>query len=105
MSRTGKNNSKQDSPRLLEKILQVLQDSNKPLNYKQVAGRLGINDQSQKMLVNFTLRDLAKKKTITEAGRGSYKMAENRSRSKDSKGFGQLPREKEGRPEKKIYAA
>ena len=79
MPHSIKNNKKED-PRLFEKILQILQDSGKPLNYKQVAGRLGFNDQSQKMLVNFMLRDLAKKKSIREAGRGSYTVAENQPR-------------------------
>jgi len=78
--RSGKNNNKEkDSSRLFEKVLQVLQDAGKPLNYKQVAGRLGINDQSQKMLVNFTLRDLAKKRSIKEAGRGSYVIDERQA--------------------------
>ena len=70
-------NNKTEDPRLFEKILQILQDSGKPLNYKQIAGRLGFNDQSRKMLVNFMLRDLAKKKSIKEAGRGSYVANEN----------------------------
>lgn len=72
-------NKKQEYPRLFEKILQILQDSGKPLNYKQVAARLGFNDQSRKMLINFMLRDLAKKKSVREAGRGSYTIAENRA--------------------------
>lgn len=78
MPRAEKRNTiEKENPRLFEKILQVLQNSGKPLNYKQVAGRLEINDQSQKMLVNFILRDLAKKKTIKEIGRGSYVLGEN----------------------------
>src|ERR1035437_10515320 len=81
MSRSGsKNKSDTNKPRLFEEVLQVLQDSNKPLNYKQIATRLGLNDQSQKMLVNFILRDLANKKTIKEVGRGSYTIGENHQR-------------------------
>ena len=81
MSRSGsKNKSDTNKPRLFEEVLQVLQDSNKPLNYKQISTRLGLNDQSQKMLVNFILRDLAGKKTIKEVGRGSYIVGENHQR-------------------------
>ena len=71
------NKKSKDKPRLFEQILQVLQDSDKPLNYKQVASHLGIKDQSQKMLINFILRDLAVKKTIRETGRGSYILGKN----------------------------
>lgn len=85
MPRTGKTNNKEkDNSRLFEKVLQVLQDAGKPLNYKQVAGRLGMNDQAQKVLVNFTLRDLAKKRSIKEAGRGSYVIDERQSRKSTS---------------------
>jgi len=81
MPRAEKRNIlEKENTRLFEKILQVLQDSGKSLNYKQIAGRLGINDQSQKMLVNFILRDLAKKKTIQEKGRGSYTLGENQKK-------------------------
>ena len=77
---SSENNKEINNPRLFEKVLQILQDSGRPMNYKQVASRLGINQQAQKMLVNFILRDLAKKKTIKEAGKGSYTMGENRER-------------------------
>jgi ribonuclease R len=100
MSGTGKNSTiKQDNSGLLEKILQVLRDSGKPVNYKQVAGRLNINDERQKMLVNFTLRDLAKKKVIKEAGRGSYTMDDRQSRANEPL------RGRDGEPQKKTYAA
>lgn len=81
MSRSGsKKKSDTQKPRLFEEVLQVLQDSTKPLNYKQISSRLGLNEESQKMLVNFILRDLAHKKTLKEVGRGSYIIGENHER-------------------------
>ena len=81
MSRSGsKKKSDIQKPRLFEEVLQVVQDSNKPLNYKQISSRLGLNEESQKMLVNFILRDLAHKKTLKEVGRGSYIIGENHER-------------------------
>jgi ribonuclease R len=79
MPRAEKNNIEKENPRLFEKILQILHDSEKTLNYKQISGRLGINDQSQKMLVNFILRDLVKKRKIKEGSKGSYSIGEGNS--------------------------
>ena len=50
----------------------MLKDVKKPLNYKQISARLGIEENAQKTLVSFLLRDMEKKKILKEAGRGQY---------------------------------
>jgi len=78
MSRSGnKKHKDKNNPRLFEAVLQLLRDVKKPLNYKEISARLGIEDQSQKTLVSFLLRDLAKKKSVREIGHGKYMLGEN----------------------------
>lgn len=57
----------------LEKdIIRLLSDIRKPLNYKQIASRLGIDDESRRTLIKFILRTLEKKKYVREIGGGRY---------------------------------
>ena len=62
---------------VFEDILRLFRDIGKPLNYKQISSRLGIEDDAQRTLVNFLLRDLAKKKFIREIGKGKYIVDDN----------------------------
>ena len=57
---------------LFEEVFQLLKDVHRPLNYKQIAARLGISDKAQKQLLGFLLQDMAKKGTIEEVGHGKY---------------------------------
>jgi len=75
MSRSRKKNKAKPEPHLFEEILQLLKDVNKPLNYKQISARLGIDDKAKKMLVNFLLRDMEKKRSVKEVGHGKYIIA------------------------------
>lgn len=68
----SKKNKTEKKIHLFEEVLQLLRDVRKPLNYKQVSARLGIDDQAKKTLVNFLLRDMAKKKAIKEVSKGQY---------------------------------
>jgi ribonuclease R len=63
---------------LFEEVLRVLKKHpNKPLNYKQVAAEMKINDHSQKLLINSILIDLVKKDQLTEPERGKFKFRFN----------------------------
>ncbi len=68
---------------LFEEVLQLLKDVKKPLNYKQISARLGVDDQAQRTLVSFLLRDMEKKKVIKEAGKGQYVFAGFRQRTEE----------------------
>ena len=95
MSRSGnKKNKEKNNPGLFEAVLQLLRDVKNPLNYKEVSARLGIEDQSQKTLVSFLLRDLAKKKAVKEIGHGKYMFGENsfrKSSERHQKSFSKSP--------------
>lgn len=85
MFRSGKRKNKNKQQRAFsskwipseEEVLRLLRDVKNPLNYKEISARLGIEDQSQKTLVNFLLRYLAKKKSVIEIGHGKYMLGKN----------------------------
>ncbi|MBI3501603.1 MAG: ribonuclease R [Bacteroidetes bacterium] len=77
MSRSKKKKEKKNL--LFEDILKTLHSAGKPLNYKQISSRLQIEDQRQKMLVSFILRDLTKKKSVREIGHGKYLLSEQQT--------------------------
>lgn len=80
MSRSKKRKEKQAY--LFEEVLKALHAAGKPLNYKQISSRLGIEDKSQKLLVSFLLRDLAKKKVVRESAHGNYFLENGRGEGK-----------------------
>ncbi len=83
MSRSGKKKNTGDSPNyLFEEVLKVLQNASEPLNHKQISYRLKIEDNAQKILVNFLLRDMEKKKTIKGTGGGKYIMERGKSQGR-----------------------
>jgi len=81
---SGKNKTEKKI-HLFEEVLQLLRDVKKPLNYKQISARLGVNDQAQRTLVSFLLRDMEKKKVIKEVGKGQYVKAGNQFRGERSR--------------------
>lgn len=79
----SRKNKKEKKIHLFEEVLQLLRDVNKPLNYKQISARLGVDDSAQKTLVGFLLRDMEKKKVIKEAGKGHYVSAGSHLKRED----------------------
>jgi ribonuclease R len=77
----SRKNNKEKKIHLFEEVLQLLKDVKKPLNYKQISARLGVEDPAQRTLVSFLLRDMEKKKVIREAGKGQYVHAGFRPRA------------------------
>ncbi|HVA97646.1 MAG TPA: ribonuclease R [Bacteroidia bacterium] len=60
---------------LVDDVISVLsKNKGKPLNYKQIAAQLHIEDHSQKILINTILEDLTERQTITEPQRGKFLM-------------------------------
>lgn len=73
-----KKNKQQPKNYLFEEILRVLKKNPaRPLNYKQVASELRIQDHSQKVLIERLLKDLASKDLLTETERGRFKIKMN----------------------------
>lgn len=59
----------------LEEMLKVLsKNSQRTLNYKQIAAELHITDQSQRLLINDILMELKSKGTVSEPERGKFKI-------------------------------
>ena len=85
MSRKRKKNKENKKIHLFEEVLQLLRDVRKPLNYKQISARLGIEDQSQRTLVGFLLRDMEKKKILKEEGKGQYVFSANNFQRENNK--------------------
>lgn len=63
---------------LFNEVIQLLQDIRKPLNHKQIAAYLGVQDNSQRLLIGYLLRDLEKEKVVREIDRGKYLYNEQR---------------------------
>ncbi|MDC7994975.1 ribonuclease R [Altibacter sp. HG106] len=58
---------------LTEQLLTVLRNhENNPLNYKQIAAQLGVNDPSARNHITKKLKKLKEKGTINEVSRGKY---------------------------------
>src|SRR3989304_7258544 len=69
-----KKNKQKPKSYLFEEVLNVLKKSpNKPLNYKQIASELRINEHSQKLLIENLRKDLVAKNLLIETERGKYK--------------------------------
>lgn len=70
-----KKDKKKGKKYLFEEVLNVLKENpSKPMNYKQVSAAMGIDDHSQKLLINAILTDLVAKELVTEPERGKYKI-------------------------------
>jgi len=52
------------------------QNGNTPLNYKQVAAKLNLNDPDDREVIHDILRDETKKRTLKEISHGKYQMLE-----------------------------
>jgi len=76
MSRKGKgkkNKGGLSKEAVREKIITILSKSpQQGFNYKQIAKRLDINDQSEKQMISEILRELTKKGTVKEIYQGKY---------------------------------
>src|ERR1051326_7154496 len=83
MSHSKKRKEKKDY--LFEEILKTFHNAGKPLNHKQIAFRLGLEDKSQRLLISFLLRDLAKKKILKEIGAEKYILTDYRQQMTDKK--------------------
>ena len=60
---------------LFEEILKILSaNSNKALNYKQIAAELHITDHSQRLLINSILSELKNTDAVSEPERGKFKI-------------------------------
>ncbi len=60
---------------LFEEVLKVLsKNTNKTLNYKQIAAELHITEQSQRLLISDILLELKNNDTISEPERGKFKI-------------------------------
>ncbi len=58
-----------------EEILKVLsKNSNKALNYKQIAAELSVTDHSQRLLINTILSELKNADSISEPERGKFRI-------------------------------
>ena len=76
MSRKGKTkqNSNKSGQFLKEQILAALnKHPEQPVNYKQIAKRLNVNDSSAKELISGILKDLKKEGKIQEVYQGKYR--------------------------------
>ncbi|MEO6883048.1 MAG: ribonuclease R [Bacteroidia bacterium] len=71
----SKKKSKKGKHFLVDEVIGILsKNSGKPLNYKQVAAQMNIEDHSQKLLINNILEELNERGTITEPERGKFLM-------------------------------
>ena len=52
------------------------QNGNTPLNYKQVAAKLNINDPDDRDIIHGILRDETKNRTLKEVSHGKYQLLE-----------------------------
>lgn len=80
MARKDKKSRKTTKQYLFEDILSALEkQAGKPVNYKQVSSILGIEDKSQRMLVNTILEDLRDREMVEETERGKFKLKRKES--------------------------
>ena len=71
--RKKRRGKKQQHQALTEQLLTVLRKHNTtPLNYKQIAAHLGVNDPSTRNHITKKLKKLTEKGTIHEVSRGKY---------------------------------
>ena len=69
--RTGTYNKK----KLKNAILSTLyEDPGKTVNYRQVSGSLGINDEETRKLINVVLQELSEDGYLDEISRGKYRL-------------------------------
>lgn len=74
MSKRDKKDRKKTKHYLFEDVLQVLEKNpGRAMNYKQVSSQLGIEDKSQRMLVNAILEELRDREHIEEPERGRFR--------------------------------
>lgn len=79
MARKKKN--KEKNLYLFEAVLATLKaNSNKAMNYKQVAASIDVTDDAQKIAVSTVLEELASRGLIRETERGKYKTKESERR-------------------------
>ncbi len=80
MAKKKKRRNRNSKPRIgnfPSSILSVLKKSkNTPLNYKQIASKLGVSDASSRNKIIKTLEQLKQKEEITEVDRGRYKIVQ-----------------------------
>ncbi len=71
--RKKRRGKKQQHQAITEQLLTVLRKhNNTPLNYKQIASQLGVNDPSTRNHITKKLKKLTEKGTINEVSRGKY---------------------------------
>ncbi|GAA0872730.1 ribonuclease R [Gangjinia marincola] len=83
MAKRKSKNRKRSStkiPNISKAILDILrQDHSKPLNYKQIAAKLGVDDASSRNQIIKRLAQLAAKKQIEEVDHGKFKLSGNQN--------------------------
>jgi RNAse R (EC 3.1.-.-) len=73
MSQRKKKRRKPNTEGLTESIIAILRkDHSKPINYKQIAAKLGVDDPSSRNQIIKKLKALQSKNTIQEIERGKY---------------------------------
>ena len=72
MSKRKKRRKKNKTTNLTNDLLSILRKQVKPINHKQIAAALNIDDTSTRNLIIKRLRSLNEKGTIQEVERGKY---------------------------------
>jgi ribonuclease R len=76
MSRRNKSKNKVDNLELKQRALLVFQRyPNEPMNYKQVAKKMGANDETTQKRIPNILEELKEEKQLNEAERGRYHLS------------------------------
>jgi len=81
MAKRGRDREKGGIPKkiLAEQIIGILNDNDsQPFNYRQIAKRLNISDDSERKTISEILRDLSKQGLIQEIYEGKYKIKASR---------------------------
>lgn len=80
MPKRKKKSSSNTLPQLTESILAILRKNREqPINYKQIAAKLGVDDPSSRNQIIKKLKELQGKKTIQELDRGKYILVPNQN--------------------------
>jgi len=58
-------------------IQSVLKNSSQPLNYKQIAAKLGVDDAESRNQITRSIKKLIKKEYVEEVSRGKYLLAKD----------------------------
>lgn len=58
-------------------IQSVLKNSSQPLNYKQIAAKLGVDDAESRNQITRSIKKLIKKEYVEEVSRGKYQLAKD----------------------------